>query len=162
MEVVIGRRVSTNWRKLMRSSAAAGRLQAGNARASAPTLNRLEGFLLRLGVHTQRRRPREVVLEFDAMHNPLRVRQDKTFSRRYHDGPVQSRRAERPAGEKVTQAPAIDQSVGAGTSAAHKPASQPAQFLLPRITRDISQLSLCLMADKAYFCFILPLPLLRI
>lgn len=77
MEVVIGQRGRTNRRKPMSASAAAGRLQTGNARA--PTLNWLEGLLLRLGVYTQRRRPREAVLEFDAMHNPLHVCQDKTF-----------------------------------------------------------------------------------
>ena len=87
-------------------SAAAGKLQAEDALASAPTLNRLEitadrpasryhkiapaparleGLLLQLGVRTLRRRQREVILDFDATHDPLHGRQEGTFFHGYYD-----------------------------------------------------------------------------
>ena len=87
-------------------AAAAGKLQAEAALASAPTLNRLEitvdrsasryhkiapeparleGLLLQLGVRTLRRCQREVILDFDATHDPLHGRQEGTFFHGYYD-----------------------------------------------------------------------------
>lgn len=87
-------------------SAAAGKLQPDDALASAPTLNRLEitadrpasryhkitpeparleALLLQLGVRTLRRRQREVILDFDATHDPLHGRQEGTFFHGYYD-----------------------------------------------------------------------------
>jgi hypothetical protein len=87
-------------------AAAAGKLRPADALASAPTLNRLEitadrpasryhkiapeparreALLLQLGVRTLRRRQREVVLDFDATHDPLHGRQEGTFFHGYYD-----------------------------------------------------------------------------
>ena len=87
-------------------AAAAGKLQSEEALASAPTLNRLEitadrpasryhkiapepvrleALLLQLGVRTLRRRQREVILDFDATHDPLHGRQEGTFFHGYYD-----------------------------------------------------------------------------
>lgn len=87
-------------------AAAAGKLQPEDALASAPTLNRLEitaerpasryhkiapeparleALLLQLGVRTLRRRQREVILDFDATHDPLHGRQEGAFFHGYYD-----------------------------------------------------------------------------
>ena len=87
-------------------AAAAGKLQPDDALASAPTLNRLEitadrpasryhkiapeparleALLLQLGVRTLRRRQREVILDFDATHDPLHGRQEGAFFHGYYD-----------------------------------------------------------------------------
>jgi hypothetical protein len=87
-------------------AAAAGKLQCVDALASAPTLNRLEltadrpasryhkiapqparleKLLLQLGVRTLRRRQREVILDFDATHDPLHGRQEGAFFHGYYD-----------------------------------------------------------------------------
>lgn len=87
-------------------AAAAGKLRPADALASAPTLNRLEitadrpasryhkitpeparleKLLLQLGVRTLRRRAREVVLDFDATHDPLHGRQEGGFFHGYYD-----------------------------------------------------------------------------
>lgn len=87
-------------------AAAAGKLQPADVLASAPTLNRLEitvdrpasryhkiapapdrleHLLLQLGVRTLRRRQREVILDFDATHDPLHGRQEGTFFHGYYD-----------------------------------------------------------------------------
>ncbi len=89
-------------------SAAAGKLSGEEALASAPTLNRLEitadrpasryhkiapeparreGLLLQLGVRPLRRRQREVILDFDATHDPLHGRQEGRFFHGYYDCP---------------------------------------------------------------------------
>jgi hypothetical protein len=85
---------------------AAGKMEVRDALASAPTLNRLEitadrpasryhkitpqparleALLLQLGVRTLRRRQREVILDFDATHDPLHGRQEGTFFHGYYD-----------------------------------------------------------------------------
>jgi hypothetical protein len=87
-------------------AAAAGKVEATEPLASAPTLNRLEitvdrpasryhkitpepvrleALLLQLGVRTLRRRQREVILDFDATHDPLHGRQEGTFFHGYYD-----------------------------------------------------------------------------
>jgi hypothetical protein len=87
-------------------TAAAGKLDPTDALGSAPTLNRLEitadrpdsryhkiapqpvqleALLLELGVRTLRRRQREVVLDFDATHDPLHGRQEGRFFHGYYD-----------------------------------------------------------------------------
>jgi len=85
---------------------AAGKPEVNDPLASAPTLNRLEltvdrpasryhkivpqnarleSLLLQLGVRTLRRRQREVILDFDATHDPLHGRQEGTFFHGYYD-----------------------------------------------------------------------------
>lgn len=51
----------------------------------APEPARREALLLQLGVRTLRRRQREVVLDFDATHDPLHGRQEGTFFHGYYD-----------------------------------------------------------------------------
>lgn len=85
---------------------AAGKLDPSDALGSAPTLNRLEitadrpdsryhkiapqtgrleALLLQLGVRTLRRCQREVILDFDATHDPLHGRQEGRFFHGYYD-----------------------------------------------------------------------------
>ena len=85
---------------------ATGKPDVGDALASAPTLNRfentvdrpssryhkivpqtvhLETLLLQLGIRTLRRRQREVILDFDATHDPLHGRQEGKFFHGYYD-----------------------------------------------------------------------------
>jgi hypothetical protein len=85
---------------------AAGKTELSDPLASAPTLNRLEittdrpasryhkispqtaqleALLLQLGLRTLRRRQREVILDFDATHDPLHGRQEGTFFHGYYD-----------------------------------------------------------------------------
>lgn len=85
---------------------AAGKLDPSEALGSAPTLNRLEitadrpdsryhkiapqtdrleALLLQLGVRTLHRRQREVILDFDATHDPVHGRQEGRFFHGYYD-----------------------------------------------------------------------------
>ena len=45
----------------------------------------MENLLMQTGVHTLRRRTREVIIDFDATHDPLHGQQEGRFFHGYYD-----------------------------------------------------------------------------